>query len=82
MQMSFSLYIHGTFNGSLQVAIEENETNAVLLVWERHGQWTDDWEAVALELRGFNHGCVILKSRNLKYIWNKSQTIECFCCIK
>lgn len=67
--MSFSLYIYGSFNGFLQVVIEENGTNAALLVWERQGQQMDDWEAVALELRGFNHGCVTLKNRNLKHIW-------------
>lgn len=64
--MHFSLYLHGGFNGSLQVAIEENGTNAALLVWERHGQWTDDWEAVALELRGLNHGFVTGWNKNLK----------------
>ncbi|KAF6721798.1 ALK tyrosine kinase receptor [Oryzias melastigma] len=55
-QMRFSLYIYGLFNGLLKVAIEENGTNAALLVWERHGQWTDDWEVVALELTGLQHG--------------------------
>lgn len=58
MQMRFSLYLYGTFNGSLQVAIEENGTTEVPFVWERTGQSTDDWEAVALELTGLHHGYV------------------------
>lgn len=60
--MRFSLYIYGLFNGLLKVAIEENGTNAALLVWERHGQWTDDWEVVALELTGLQHGYVVGKT--------------------
>ncbi|XP_030575436.1 tyrosine-protein kinase receptor isoform X2 [Archocentrus centrarchus] len=55
-QMRFSLYLHGQFNGSLQVAIEENRTIAAPLVWERNGQGTDDWEQVALKLTGLPHG--------------------------
>ncbi|XP_074548823.1 tyrosine-protein kinase receptor [Halichoeres trimaculatus] len=54
-QMSFSLYLYGNFNGSLLVAIEENGTSAVL-IWERNGQWTDDWEDVALQLTGLHNG--------------------------
>ncbi|XP_028293415.1 tyrosine-protein kinase receptor isoform X2 [Gouania willdenowi] len=54
-QMRFSLYVYGDFNGSLLVAIEENETNSPPLVWERSGPWTDDWEAVALQLTGLQH---------------------------
>uniref|UniRef100_A0A671YU96 Tyrosine-protein kinase receptor n=1 Tax=Sparus aurata TaxID=8175 RepID=A0A671YU96_SPAAU len=55
-QMRFSLYLYGDFNGSLLVAIEENGTNSAPLVWERNGQWTDDWEEVALQLTGLQHG--------------------------
>ncbi|RVE57277.1 hypothetical protein OJAV_G00214530 [Oryzias javanicus] len=55
-QMRFSLYIYGLFNGLLKVAIEEDGTDAAVLVWERHGQWADDWEVVALELTGLQHG--------------------------
>ncbi|XP_068582381.1 tyrosine-protein kinase receptor [Cebidichthys violaceus] len=55
-QMRFSLYLHGDFNGTLLVAIEENGTTTAPLVWERHGQWTDDWEDVALQLTGLHHG--------------------------
>lgn len=56
--MRFSLYIYGLFNGFLQVAIEEHGTDTALLIWERHGQWTDDWEVVALELTDLQHGYV------------------------
>ncbi|XP_041668611.1 leukocyte tyrosine kinase receptor isoform X2 [Cheilinus undulatus] len=55
-QMRFSLYLYGDFNGSLVVAIEENGTTIAPLVWERNGQWTDDWEDVALELTGLHYG--------------------------
>ncbi|KAG7511076.1 ALK tyrosine kinase receptor-like [Solea senegalensis] len=54
-QLRFSLYIHGDFNGSLLVAIEDNGTNTVPLVWERNGQQVDDWEDVALQLTGVHH---------------------------
>ena len=54
--MRFSLYMYGVFDGSLQVAIEENGNTTAALVWERNGQWTDDWEAVTLGLTGLNHG--------------------------
>uniref|UniRef100_A0A8C6VV77 Tyrosine-protein kinase receptor n=1 Tax=Nothobranchius furzeri TaxID=105023 RepID=A0A8C6VV77_NOTFU len=55
-QMRFSLYLHGFFNGSLQVAIDENGTKAAPLVWERQGQWMDDWEEVVLDLSSLHHG--------------------------
>ncbi|XP_067469880.1 tyrosine-protein kinase receptor [Thunnus thynnus] len=54
-QMRFSLYLFGDFNGSLLVAIEENESATTPLVWERNGPWTDDWEDVALQLTGLHH---------------------------
>ncbi|KAM3594678.1 uncharacterized protein V6R79_012048 [Siganus canaliculatus] len=55
-QLRFSLYLYGDFNGSLLVAIEENGTSAAPLVWERNAQWMDDWEDVALQLTGLQHG--------------------------
>uniref|UniRef100_A0A4W6FEE9 Tyrosine-protein kinase receptor n=1 Tax=Lates calcarifer TaxID=8187 RepID=A0A4W6FEE9_LATCA len=55
-QMRFSLYMHGDFNGSLLVAIEENGTTTAPLVWERNYQWADDWEDVALQLTDLHHG--------------------------
>lgn len=58
VQMRFSLYLHGDFNGSLLVAIEENGTSTAPLVWERNSQGMDDWEDVALQLTGLQHGCV------------------------
>lgn len=56
--MQISVYLHGQFNGSLRVAIEENGTIAARVVWERNGQWTDDWEQVALELTSLHHGYI------------------------
>lgn len=63
VQMRFSLYLYGNFNGSLLVAIEENGTTNAPLVWERNDQWTDDWEDVALQLTGLHHGCVKWKEK-------------------
>ena len=53
--MHFSLYLFGDFNGTLVVAVEESDTANSPLVWERNGQWTDDWEDVALQLTGIEH---------------------------
>lgn len=58
VQMRFSLYLYGNFNGSLLVAIEEEGQTGAPLVWERKGPWTDDWEDVALQLAGLHHGSV------------------------
>lgn len=58
VQVRFSLYLYGSFNGSLLVAIEEEGHTAAPLVWERKGSWTDDWEDVALQLTGLHHGLV------------------------
>lgn len=58
VQMHFSLYLYGNFNGSLLVAIEEEGQTAGPLVWERKGPWTDDWEDIALLLTGLPHGSV------------------------
>lgn len=56
VQMHFSLYLSGDFNGSLLVTVVENGTTGPLLVWERHDQWSDDWETVALQLTELRHG--------------------------
>ncbi|KAM9354854.1 tyrosine-protein kinase receptor [Pholidichthys leucotaenia] len=56
-QIRFSLYLYGAFNGSLLVAMEENETSIASFIWERNEQWKDEWEVpVALELTGLQHG--------------------------
>lgn len=38
------------------MATEEEGADAALTVWERNGSWTDDWEAVSLQLTGLQHG--------------------------
>ena len=48
------------------MAIEENGSTTASLVWERHGQWSDDWEAVGLELTGLQQGYVTGKTINLR----------------
>lgn len=65
--MRLSLYLYGHFNGSLVVAIEEDETAATPLVWERRGPWTDDWEDVTLQLTGLQHGSVEGKRSRCSY---------------
>ncbi|XP_027855967.1 tyrosine-protein kinase receptor isoform X1 [Xiphophorus couchianus] len=71
-QMRFSLYLYGSFNGSLQVAIEENGTGYTPLIWERQGQSTDDWEAVALEVTDLNHGFHI----HIKAGWGRNSNAD------
>lgn len=63
VQIRFSLYLYGNFNGSLLVAIEEEGHTAASLVWERRGPWIDSWEDVTLQLTGLNHGLVKGKKR-------------------
>ncbi|KAM3871246.1 tyrosine-protein kinase receptor [Diretmus argenteus] len=55
-QLRFSLYLFGEYNGTVLVAIEENGTATSPLVWERNGQWADDWQDVDLQLTGLHHG--------------------------
>uniref|UniRef100_A0AAQ6IGE1 receptor protein-tyrosine kinase n=1 Tax=Anabas testudineus TaxID=64144 RepID=A0AAQ6IGE1_ANATE len=55
-QMHFSLYLSGDFNGSLVVTVVENGTSNAIVVWERHDQWTDNWEDVVLQLTKLHHG--------------------------
>ncbi|PWA16479.1 hypothetical protein CCH79_00004382 [Gambusia affinis] len=71
-QMRFSLYLYGSFNGSLQVAIEENGTGHSSLIWERQGQSTDDWEAVALEVTDLNHGFHV----HIKAAWGRNSNAD------
>lgn len=59
VQMRFSFYLFGSFNGSLAVAIEENGTSTAPLIWEGRGQWKDDWEDVVLQLTELHHGYFI-----------------------
>ncbi|XP_077477591.1 tyrosine-protein kinase receptor [Stigmatopora argus] len=54
--MHLSFYLFGSFNGSLSVVIEENETSTEPLIWEEHGQWQDDWEDAVLHLTDLHHG--------------------------
>lgn len=54
-QLHFSLYVHGDFNGSVLLSIEENGTSSAPLVWERKGQQGDNWDGVVLQLDGLLH---------------------------
>lgn len=54
--MRFSVYLYGNFNGSLRVATVEEGADTVLMVWERNGTGTDDWEEVSLQLTGLQQG--------------------------
>lgn len=55
VQMHFSLYLSGDFNGSLLVTVVENGTSTTILVWEKHDQWTNNWEDVVLQLSELHH---------------------------
>lgn len=50
LQMHFSLYLSGDFNGSLEVTVVENGTSSTTLIWEKHDQWTNNWEDVDVQL--------------------------------
>ncbi|XP_032356168.1 tyrosine-protein kinase receptor isoform X2 [Etheostoma spectabile] len=71
-QMRFSLYLYGNFNGSLLVAIKESGSATTPLVWERNDQWTDDWEDVALQLTGLNHGFHV----KVTAVWEKGSNAD------
>ncbi|XP_054909290.1 tyrosine-protein kinase receptor isoform X2 [Poeciliopsis prolifica] len=71
-QMRFSFYLYGSFNGSLQVAIEENGTGYTPLIWETQGQSMDDWEAFALEVTDLNHGFHI----HVKAAWGPNSNAD------
>ncbi|XP_036448572.1 leukocyte tyrosine kinase receptor isoform X2 [Colossoma macropomum] len=57
-QLHFSLYLYGDFNGTVLLSVVENGTAATPLVWERAGQWNDDWQDITLQvtdlLKGFH----------------------------
>uniref|UniRef100_A0AAQ4RT06 Tyrosine-protein kinase receptor n=1 Tax=Gasterosteus aculeatus aculeatus TaxID=481459 RepID=A0AAQ4RT06_GASAC len=71
-QLRFSLYLRGNFNGTLLVAIEEKGTGAAPLVWERNDQWKDDWEDVALQLTGLQHGFHV----KVTAVWEKGSNAD------
>ncbi|XP_035614706.1 tyrosine-protein kinase receptor-like isoform X1 [Oncorhynchus keta] len=49
-QLHFSLYLYGEFNGTVLLSLEENSTTLSRLVWERSGQWKDNWQDITLQL--------------------------------
>ena len=55
LQLRFSLYLFGEFNGTLAVSVETNGSSSPVLLWERYGQWADDWQDVSLDLTGLRH---------------------------
>ena len=55
LQLRFSLYLFGEFNGTLAVSVETKQQGSgsgPVLLWERYGQWDDDWKDVSLDLTG------------------------------
>uniref|UniRef100_A0A667ZAF2 Tyrosine-protein kinase receptor n=1 Tax=Myripristis murdjan TaxID=586833 RepID=A0A667ZAF2_9TELE len=56
LTLRFSLYLFGEFNGTVSVAIEENGTATSPPVWERNGEWTDNWQDIALQLTSLHQG--------------------------
>ena len=55
-QLHFSLYLYGDFNGTVQVAVIDNDTATSPLLWERSGRWNDKWQDITLQLPGLHHG--------------------------
>ncbi|KAI4900399.1 hypothetical protein NFI96_017780, partial [Prochilodus magdalenae] len=57
-QLHFSLYLYGDFNGTVLLSLVENGTEATRFLWERAGQWKDNWQDVNLQitdlLKGFH----------------------------
>ncbi|CAB1330715.1 unnamed protein product, partial [Coregonus sp. 'balchen'] len=55
-QLHFSLYLYGEFNGTVLLSLEENSTTTSPLVWERSGQWKDNWQDISLQLPALLNG--------------------------
>ncbi|XP_036818337.1 leukocyte tyrosine kinase receptor isoform X2 [Oncorhynchus mykiss] len=55
-QLHFSLYLYGEFNGTVLLSLEDNSTVASPLVWERSGQWKDNWQDITLQLPALLNG--------------------------
>ena len=55
MQLRFSVYMSGQFNGTLAVSVETNGSSGPPLLWERYDQWAEDWQDVSLDLTGLRH---------------------------
>ncbi|XP_024284358.2 ALK tyrosine kinase receptor isoform X2 [Oncorhynchus tshawytscha] len=55
-QLHFSLYLYGEFNGTVLLSLEDNSTVASPLVWERSGQWKDNWQDITLQLPALRNG--------------------------
>lgn len=56
LQLHFSLYLYGEFNGTVLLSLEDNSTVASPLVWERSGQWKDNWQDITLQLPALLNG--------------------------
>lgn len=50
LQLHFSLYLYGEFNGTVLLSLEENSATTSRVVWERSGQWEDNWQDITLQL--------------------------------
>uniref|UniRef100_A0A4W5R5Q0 Tyrosine-protein kinase receptor n=1 Tax=Hucho hucho TaxID=62062 RepID=A0A4W5R5Q0_9TELE len=55
-QLHFSLYLYGEFNGTVLLSLEENSTTTSRLVWERSGQWKDNWQDITVQLPALLNG--------------------------
>ncbi|KAF7652742.1 hypothetical protein LDENG_00092870 [Lucifuga dentata] len=71
-QLRFSLYLFGEFNGTVLVAVEETGTATSPLVWERNGQWKDNWQDVSLQLTGLHHGFHI----KVTAVWGRGSSAD------
>ncbi|KAJ6667276.1 hypothetical protein lerEdw1_017254 [Lerista edwardsae] len=51
-QVQFSMYVFGHYNGTISLAVQEEASNisTIAPVWERTGNWNDQWFLITLEL--------------------------------
>lgn len=50
VQLQFSLYLCGDFNGTVHLSVVENGMSASPLIWERSGHWKDAWQEITLPI--------------------------------
>ncbi len=50
VQLQFSLYLCGDFNGTVHLSVVENGRSSSPLIWERSGHWKDSWQEIALPI--------------------------------
>ncbi|XP_031436374.1 leukocyte tyrosine kinase receptor isoform X2 [Clupea harengus] len=55
-QLRFLVYLYGEFNGTVLISVEANGTTVSPLVFDRTGQWKDNWQEVTLPISHILNG--------------------------